>query len=139
MRSTRNHLIRAFTVLAAVLVFGAGIAVAAESTIPSDDSEPSDVVEVLADETHGSVVSAAAQDHREDDDECGDHGAYVSSVAEGLEDCEPVDEAVEDEEEVAEKGEEVAEEEGDEGPPEDSHGSVVSAAAQDHSYDDELR
>ncbi|MFP4514243.1 MAG: hypothetical protein ACLFRV_14970, partial [Acidimicrobiales bacterium] len=84
----------------------------------------------------GAVVSEAAQDHS-NDEECGDHGAYVSSVAQGLDDCEPVDEAVEGEEEAAEEEEEGTEEEGDEGPPEDSHGAVVSEAAQDHSNDEE--
>ncbi|MFP4514070.1 MAG: hypothetical protein ACLFRV_14095, partial [Acidimicrobiales bacterium] len=67
MRATRNHLIRAFTVLAAVLVFGAGIAVAAENTVTADESDDGDV-EVLAEETHGAVVSEAAQDHSNDEE-----------------------------------------------------------------------
>jgi hypothetical protein len=37
--------------------------------------------------THGFVVSQAAKDHSHDE-RCGNHGAYVSSVARGLDDCE---------------------------------------------------
>ena len=35
---------------------------------------------------HGAVVSEAAQDHSHDE-ECGNHGQWVSSVARGLESC----------------------------------------------------
>jgi hypothetical protein len=36
--------------------------------------------------THGFIVSQAAKD-RSHDERCGNHGAYVSSVARGLDDC----------------------------------------------------
>ena len=63
-----------------------------EATEVEDDAE-GDVTGTVPSghpDNHGAVVSQAAHDHSHDA-ECGSHGAYVSSVAQGEETCQATD------------------------------------------------
>ena len=63
-----------------------------ESESEGDEGAEDEGTEV---ENHGQIVSEAARDHS-NDERCGNHGAWVSSVARGLEDCIAVDDDGED-------------------------------------------
>lgn len=140
MRTTSNHLLRALGVLGSVLVLGAGIAVASEHTgLVGGETEP--IVEITldcdgADAEHPDCVTD--EPVLDCDGVDADHPDCVTEEApDETPGDETPDEEAPDEEASGDEGPDESGDEGSDegdGPPEGTHGAVVSEAAKDRSH-----
>jgi hypothetical protein len=120
----KNQLLRTFGILAAVLLFGAGIA-AAESHLNGDDDVP---------------VEVDCDDEANADDEACQEESGDESTDESTDEVDCDDEANADDEACQEESGVQSTEEGNgegDGPPEGTHGAIVSEAAKNHEHDEE--